>query len=164
LKVTLNKNNKDIFTKISVASGLDYQDLKILSALTEDPRASYADLSEKIGLSRDVIKYRINKLIEKGVIEGFQLTINPLKIGLNSLKILNISISNYEKSFLKEFSEHLNSSPYTVDFKQTMGNFDFSVTVISENDSNLSSIINEIKSKFKSSIKDIQIINVIENE
>lgn len=55
---------------------LDKKDLIILSELLADGRISYSDLSEKIKLSVPATKSRVEKLLEKGIIDSFTVDID----------------------------------------------------------------------------------------
>lgn len=60
---------------------IDDYDLRILNYLSENSRISYVELSEKLGISRSVIRERINQLTSSGVIEKFSVVINSEKVG-----------------------------------------------------------------------------------
>ena len=61
-------------------NGLDELDQKIIQLLIENARISYSDIGEKTGISRVVVKARIQALEKKGVIEEYTTIINPQKI------------------------------------------------------------------------------------
>ena len=44
---------------------IDLKDRKILYQLDIDSRQSYSQIAKKVGVSKNVLVYRINKLIEK---------------------------------------------------------------------------------------------------
>ena len=48
--------------------GLDELDQKILELLIQNARISYSDIGEKIGLSRVVVRTRVQALEQKGII------------------------------------------------------------------------------------------------
>src|SRR3989344_9102514 len=60
---------------------LDLKDRKILYELDVDARQSLAEIGKKVGLSKEVVNYRINKLIESGIIKGFYARIDASKVG-----------------------------------------------------------------------------------
>lgn len=60
--------------------GLDALDQKIVRLLIENARASYSDISQKVGISRVAVKARIQALEQRGVIEEYTTIINPQKI------------------------------------------------------------------------------------
>jgi len=60
---------------------LDLKDRKILHQLDLDARQSDSEIAKKVGLSRDAVRYRINKMVEQGYIHYFMTLLNSLKLG-----------------------------------------------------------------------------------
>jgi Lrp/AsnC family leucine-responsive transcriptional regulator len=60
---------------------IDIKDKKILNELFNDSRQSFRSVGRKVGLSKDVVASRVNKLIELGIIERFYTEINLFKLG-----------------------------------------------------------------------------------
>ncbi|MFS0884043.1 Lrp/AsnC family transcriptional regulator [Aeromicrobium sp. 179-A 4D2 NHS] len=56
---------------------LDDIDRALLDALTEDARASFSALGERVGLSAPAVKRRVDRLVERGVISGFTVVVDP---------------------------------------------------------------------------------------
>ncbi|MCR4335824.1 MAG: Lrp/AsnC family transcriptional regulator [archaeon] len=61
---------------------LDVKDRKILYELDIDARQSLSQIGKKVGLSKEVVNYRINKLTEDGIIRGFYARVDASKMGL----------------------------------------------------------------------------------
>ena len=66
---------------------LDKIDTKILSELDMDARQTNTQIAKKLSLSKQVVGYRINKLLEKGVIDGFYTVINIAKFGYSFYRV-----------------------------------------------------------------------------
>ncbi|WP_370343329.1 Lrp/AsnC family transcriptional regulator, partial [Pararhodobacter marinus] len=49
----------------------DDTDLRLIAALRRDGRAGLATLAADLGLSRNTLRARLNRLIETGEIQGF---------------------------------------------------------------------------------------------
>ena len=62
---------------------LDLKDRKILYELDFNSRQSYRAIGKKVGLSKDIVSNRIEKLKENGVIRHFSTNINLLKLDYN---------------------------------------------------------------------------------
>ena len=56
---------------------LDDIDRSLLDALTEDARASYAALGDRVGLSAPAVKRRVDRLGDRGIISGFTIVVDP---------------------------------------------------------------------------------------
>lgn len=59
----------------------DELDRKIVAALIENGRASYAEIGTAIGLSPTAVKRRVDRLRENDVITGFSATVRPAALG-----------------------------------------------------------------------------------
>lgn len=60
---------------------LDKKDKKILFELEMNARQGYNEIARKVGLSRDVVTYRISQMEKNGVIKGYFTLIDPSKFG-----------------------------------------------------------------------------------
>lgn len=69
-------------TKGGICRMIDNIDKKILKILQKNARISNADIARSIGMAPSAILERIRKLEAKKVIEGYELRINPLSLGL----------------------------------------------------------------------------------
>ena len=65
---------------------LDKTDRKLLTELDKDCRIPTTVLAKKVLKSRQAVEYRINRLIEKGVITSFNAAINPHAMGCTIYK------------------------------------------------------------------------------
>ena len=61
----------------------DDMDARIISALGADGRRSYADVGAEVGLSTAAVHERVKKLLDKGVIRRFSISVDPERLGLN---------------------------------------------------------------------------------
>ena len=62
---------------------IDLRDRKILHELSKNCRQSSISIAKKIGLRREIVDYRIKKLIEKKIIFDFITEIDETKLGFN---------------------------------------------------------------------------------
>lgn len=67
--------------------GLDLKDKKILYELDIDSRQSYKQIAKRVGLNKDTVIYRINKLQESGIIKQFHTVIDVGKLGFISFRL-----------------------------------------------------------------------------
>ena len=61
---------------------IDLKDRKILYELDKNARISYAQLGKKIGLSTEVVYYRVKKLEDMKILTQYQTAANYSKLGL----------------------------------------------------------------------------------
>ena len=63
---------------------IDERDRKILRELEEDARQTDSAIAKKIHLSKQVTNYRIQKLMESGIISNFYTVVNVGNLGLST--------------------------------------------------------------------------------
>jgi len=73
----------------------DRFDARILSALQRDGRLSVVELAESIGLSPTPCARRIKALESSGVIEGYAAILNPTRVGLGVLAIVQVKLTEH---------------------------------------------------------------------
>ncbi|MEM4151276.1 MAG: winged helix-turn-helix transcriptional regulator, partial [Nitrososphaerota archaeon] len=61
---------------------LDKRDVKILSILQEDGRASYSSIARQLNISEAAVYARVSKLVKEGVIKGFTAILDDSKLNL----------------------------------------------------------------------------------
>jgi DNA-binding Lrp family transcriptional regulator len=61
--------------------GLDEIDQRIVAALRDDARASFAEIGGLVGLSAPAVKRRVDRLRSSGVITGFVAVVDPSALG-----------------------------------------------------------------------------------
>jgi len=73
----------------------DLNDRKILHLLGEDSTLSYLAISQRLGLTLDIVRYRIKNLIHKGVLVKFFAEVNYLQLGYTEyfykIRLKNVS-------------------------------------------------------------------------
>ena len=70
---------------------LDPLDMKVVSLLQHDGRASNAEIARRLGVSEGTIRRRIGSLTSAGVIRVVAVT-NPFAVGLNTLVLIHLSV------------------------------------------------------------------------
>jgi DNA-binding Lrp family transcriptional regulator len=59
----------------------DELDERIVAALVEDARSTYAQVGARVGLSAPAVKRRVDRLLSSGAITGFSARIDPSAMG-----------------------------------------------------------------------------------
>ena len=60
---------------------IDMKDKRILYELDIDSRQSLSQIGKKVGLPKNVVAYRINKLRQHGIIKTFYTVVDAYKLG-----------------------------------------------------------------------------------
>ena len=62
----------------------DDLDKRIVAALVDDGRATYAEVGAQVGLSAPAVKRRVDRMLDSGVIRGFTTVIDRSAVGWNT--------------------------------------------------------------------------------
>jgi Lrp/AsnC family transcriptional regulator, leucine-responsive regulatory protein len=73
---------------------IDATDLHILKILQEKARISNAEISRQVGMAPSAILERIRKLEQQGIIEGYEVRVNPRCVGLGMIAYVRIEAGN----------------------------------------------------------------------
>ena len=111
---------------------LDHINLKILKLLQENCKIANKDLAKKLNLTTTPIFERIKKLEKEGFIEKYVALLDERKIGFKQTIFIGISLKGHTRSYLKNFSQKVNSFPEVVEAYQVSGNFDFLLKLVLE--------------------------------
>lgn len=63
---------------------LDETDERILGALADNARATFAEIGARVNLSAPAVKRRVDRLLDEGVIRGFTTVIDRSALGWNT--------------------------------------------------------------------------------
>jgi len=91
---------------------LDVKDRKILYQLDLDARQSFTQIGKKVGLKKDVVSYRVQRMQDEGIIKNFWTAINTFKLGYNVFRIyINFQFISSDKKIeiIQYFINHKNS-------------------------------------------------------
>jgi len=67
---------------------------RILSVLEEDAQASYAEISDRAGVSKPTVRKYIQQMEEEGVIVGYSAEVDPKKLSGQSIAIVGIEVES----------------------------------------------------------------------
>jgi len=138
---------------------LDETDKKILKILSTNARISIIDLAEKIKLSRDIINYRLKKLKKDGIIIQFRTYLKLEVLGLKHYKII-FKTKNFDKQVEKEIKSYIASHKKATQFLKLIGSWDLEIEFETEDEDELYKILNDIRKKFSSIIRDFDILRI----
>src|SRR3989338_2857798 len=101
----------------------DLKDKRLLYELDCNSMQTIQQLAKKIGLSKDAIKYRINKLINEGIIKSFNAVIDTGKLGFLSFRLL-LKFYHLSPALEKEILAFLLKNKNLVWLVRVEGNWD----------------------------------------
>ena len=127
---------------------IDDLDKKILDVLCIDARIPLVDISKQINESPKLVAYRIKKLEEKRLIEGYRSLINHNKIGFTYYKIF-INLNNISKQQSIKLKSYIRNNPFVIYFVEGVGlPGDLDIEMMVKSNQQLFDFINDLKFKF----------------
>ena len=131
----------------------DKTDLKILSVLVSNSRASLMDISKKLNLTPEAIKHRIKQLEKKQVILSYRALFSLEKLGYQFYKV-DIELKNVK--IKKALGEVARQHPNIVAEDITIGGSDFECDVEADSHNDFIKILEEIRNQFRDDIRTIK--------
>src|SRR5882757_7714264 len=119
----------------------DRFDAKILDALQRDGRLSVVDLADSIGLSPTPCARRIKALESAGAIEGYTAVLNPARVGLAVLAIVQVKLTEHTDETVARFEREIQLLDEVTNCYAITGAYDFILQVYAKNLESLSSVV-----------------------
>ena len=101
---------------------LDMIDIHILELLSENARLRLTEMAAKLDLTAAAVKYRIQRLIETGIIHKFTIQIDRKKVGYDILAFLIVYAVS--KTHIGSIVKHLKQFPEISQITTLMGDPD----------------------------------------
>jgi Lrp/AsnC family transcriptional regulator, leucine-responsive regulatory protein len=136
---------------------LDKKDKRIITELDMNARMPLTELAKKVGVSRQVIEYRIKRLKKENIIFGAKTVFDSAVIGQNWYRVV-LRLVNINQSEKNTFIDYLKQHQNTLWVGEIGGNWDIIVNFICEDNFNFNRIFEEISSKFGKHIMNYEIL------
>ena len=121
---------------------LDEIDVNILKFLQEDARTSFARIARDLGVSESTIRFRVKRLLSRGVISRFTALVNPFKIGLMLTALLMIKI---EPEKIRKVFDKISSFEEIHYILQCTGEYDAVAIFHAKDMDHFNNIVNRVK-------------------
>ena len=109
---------------------MDAIDVKILSRLQEDGRASAQQLSEHVGLSAAPVWRRVKALEASATIQGYYAKVDRHKVGLQSCMFTQISLDRHSADIVQNFERSVRDAPEIIECYAVTGDADFLLKIL----------------------------------
>jgi Lrp/AsnC family transcriptional regulator, leucine-responsive regulatory protein len=106
---------------------MDKIDQKILTFLEEDARLSFAELGERVGLSKTPCWQRVRDMERLGVIKGYRADIDSGRLGLQVEAFVQVTLSSVQHA---EFEAAVIRHPAVLQCFTTAGQADYLMHLI----------------------------------
>ena len=123
---------------------MDRLDWKIIAELERDGRQSYAELGERVGLSKSPCWSRVRALEERGTIAGYTAWLDPAALGLAVQSFVEVRIGFDAHA---EFEAAVMAHPGVVECHTTAGDSDYMLKVFARSVDHLDTLLRHDLSK-----------------
>jgi Lrp/AsnC family transcriptional regulator, regulator for asnA, asnC and gidA len=131
---------------------LDDINLKIIDVLSKDSSVPFVEIAKQIGISDATVHVRVRRLISKGVINRFTLSLDNDLLGYDHLAFIGINI---RPGFADQITEGLSNLEEVMEIHEMHGIFDLFVKVRAKD-------LNHIRDIMENKIRKLP--NILETE
>lgn len=124
------------------AEELDEVDYQILELLRKNARMSAKEIAQKVFLSSTSVASRIEHLVQKGIIRGFGIAINPIALGYYTKAFINVEVEPKQK---KEFYPYMEKCQNVIQCNCVTGDYAMLLEVMFHNTMELDCFIGELQ-------------------
>ena len=126
---------------------IDVKDKRIITELSLNARAPVSAIARAVGLSKQVVKYRIENLEKRGIIEGYYAILNITKMGFAYHRIF-VTFMNVNKETEAEIVDFCIKHKKVGWIAQLDGDLDCGIIVFAKDVVEFSQVYDELLSKF----------------
>ncbi len=127
---------------------MDHIDRQLLIMLQENARVPLKQLAEKVYLSSPAVAARITRLEKQGIIKGYHMDIDWLKLGNHITAFINLEVAPSQKP---EFYPFIKACPNVMECNCVTGNFSMLIKVCFKSTMDLDAFIGEVQKFGKTS-------------
>ncbi len=121
---------------------LDDLDKKILAALQRDGRTRYAEIAKKLDTAESTVRFRVKRLVDKGVISAFIAVLNPMKIGFSVSGALLLKLDPLHMDGVTERLKGYSEISYIY---RSTGEYDVVAVIYARGMNHFNGLVKEIK-------------------
>jgi Lrp/AsnC family leucine-responsive transcriptional regulator len=104
---------------------LDRIDRRILKELQADGRISNIELANRVGLAPTSMSDRLRRLQRQGYIAGFGARLDPHRLGLGLLVLVEVSLDKTTPDIFDKFAAAVSRTPEILECHMVAGGFDY---------------------------------------
>lgn len=123
---------------------MDKLDWKIIAELERDGRQSFAELGDRVGLSKSPCWSRVKNLEDSGIIGGYAARLDPVALGLTVQSFVEVQIRFDAHT---EFEEAVLAHPAVIECHTTAGDSDYLLKIFSRSADHLDELLRHNLSK-----------------
>ncbi|MFC1648671.1 Lrp/AsnC family transcriptional regulator [Nanoarchaeota archaeon] len=139
---------------------MDAKDNKILAILDLNSRSNSSEIAKKVGLSRQVVEYRIKQLVKNKIILNFMTLIDPTKFADNIWHVY-IKLQNLTEESEKRIHNYLLKKKEVWWIAKCQGEYDLVFSIAGDDIIAFDHLISEFRAGFHPIINQLHITSLI---
>ncbi|MEZ8307355.1 Lrp/AsnC family transcriptional regulator [Vibrio splendidus] len=112
---------------------MDRIDRHLLELLQKDGRLTTAELADEVGLSASPCARRIKRLEEKGIIDGYRVSLSREQVGIAMSVFVAVSLNNHQEVSIDKFESAIVEMEEVISCHVVSGAYDYLLEVVSPN-------------------------------
>ena len=140
---------------------MDSKDYKIINYLVNNSRTSYTLISESEKIPLSVVKYRVERLKEQGIIIRFNTLIDYTILGY-TVHRFHFILQYTSAEMKKKIIEHFLNYNFTINIYNTRGKYDLVVAILEKNSMDFFSFYEKTLKNFCRYFREIYISKIFE--
>jgi DNA-binding Lrp family transcriptional regulator len=132
---------------------LSETDRRIIYELDFNARKPVSWLARKLRISKQALAYRLGRLEQEKIIQGYYADINPSKLGFN-IYILYFKFQHLSHTTEKEFIEHVNKHSRISVNASVHGKWDHSIAIFARDIYEFNAIYNDLMKNYEKFVKE----------
>ncbi len=148
-----------VFERGAVPVETDALERKILGALLRNGRIKLVELAGLCGTSIEVVRNRIRRMEERGIIQGYQVDLDYQKLGMEFYKTF-LYFEGLSPQTQKRVYELARRHPNVVHLVKTIAPWSVEMEIMVENYNKYNEIINQIRREFADVLINVESTNL----
>ena len=140
---------------------IDARDQAVLKVLMENSRMKNIDMARKINGTEMIVRYRMKKMMEAGVLVGFRPRLDLSTFGYTHFKI-HMKLQNLTPERKQEIFNYVNHHPNIIYMMELVGGDDLEIDYHAKDNRELYKFLADFRSKFSELIKDYEFMEYVE--
>lgn len=120
---------------------IDKTDMEILNLLIENSRMQWQEIGDKVHLTGQAVKNRINKMEKLNIIECYTLKVNLKKIGKGLIAFITVFMKSANHI---EFKKYMLNNPLIIEGSRISGDGCYMLKAAVSDDKELTNLLDEI--------------------
>lgn len=142
---------------------IDLLDSKILAALDQNARLAESIIGKKVRASKQVVKYRIKRLEDKGILENYYTMLNVGKLGFDSYYVF-VQLTGLNSEQENELYQNILKIPYVAWLVTGVGRWDAVILICAKTIIEFNTELEELKSIFSKNLHEYTFTTLIQAE